>query len=232
MILYSECSVAYRHFSGVSIPSFATGVMNGVWEHPLVFDPLVTPAPPSTKAHFLQLINAVLSSYAEYDAGGLAQKSAFVNDYNLLIVLLDQYAVYVNEVAKGAANVILVSGFTPIHNVPATKSVVPGQPTLVTITNGAVSGTLEVECDIVGHYSHYGCIACEGHALPDGLQIINESTLVIPASLPFRMFHNYNTQRKKVFTGLTKGVEYYFYFYVYNTAGVGPLSVVVSKSCS
>ncbi len=232
MILFAECGLEFHRFSGVSLPTFGTKVMDGIWGHPLVFDPLKSPALPCTKAHFLEIINATQSSYSIYDMGGKAQKPDFEAAFNALISLLNDHAVYVNAVAKGDFNIILVSGFTPVHGVPPTKSVVPGQATSITVTNGSISGILDVECESFGANHHYGCIVCEGHTLPEGLQIINETSLTIPANLPFKVIHNFDHSRKKVFSGLTKGLEYYFYFYVFNNAGVGPLSVVVSKMCS
>ena len=232
MKLYSEPGVAYRHFSGIALPPFATKVMNGVHDHPVTFDPLGTPAIPSTRAHFLQVINTVQSSYSEYDMGGKFQKPAFDTDFKALVDLLDQYAIYVKAIAAGDTNDIVLSGFTPVHSVAPVKATVPDQPTSVTIFNGDVSGVLDAECETFGANHHYGCIACEGHPLPDGVQILPTGILVMPSNITFRIFHHFTNSRKKVFTGLTKGVEYYFYYYVTNTAGVSVLSVVVSKMCS
>ena len=233
MEYYAVCGSEYRRMSGLHLPGFGTGVMNGVWDHPLMFDPTSLTLPiPSTKAEFLALINAAQGSYATYDAGGKAQKSDYVTDSTNLIALLDKYAIYVNKVADGNAVIIVTSGFTAIHSEPATKATTPGQPINVTILNGDVSGSLISETETFGPNHHYGCIVCESHPLPDVLQILPTGILVMPANLTFRIFHNFTNSRKKVFTGLTKGVEYYFYYYVFNSAGVGVLSVVVSKMCS
>ena len=230
---YAECGSEYRRMSGLHLPGFGTGVMNGVWDHPLNFDPASPTNPiPSTRAEFLALINAAQGSYATYDAGGKSQKSDYVTDSTNLIALLDKYAIYVNKVADGNAVIIVTSGFTAIHSVPATKATIPGQAMDVTVLNGLVSGTLESECETFGTNHHYGCIVCEGNTLPAGLQILPTGILVMPAGINFRIFHNFTNSRKKEFTGLTKGVEYYFYYYVFNTAGVGALSVVVSKMCA
>ena len=233
MEYYAVCGSEYRRMSGLHLPGFGTGVMNGVWDHPLMFDPTSLTLPiPSTKAEFLALINAAQGSYATYDAGGKAQKSDYVTDSTNLIALLDKYAIYVNKVADGNAEIIAVSGFTAIHSLPASKASLPGQAMEVVVLNGLVSGTLVSESETFGPYHHYGCIVCEGNTLPAGLQILPTGILVMPANLTFRIFHNFNNGRKKEFTGLTKGVEYYFYYYVVNAAGVGALSVVVSKMCS
>ncbi len=231
MINNAVCGFEYHRFSGVNLPAFGTKVMDGVWDHPLTFDPLVNP-PPSTKAAFQLAINAVLSSYSSYDMGGKAQKPAFEDAFDALIVLLDKYNGYVNKVAGGTTNVIIISGFTPVHSVPNTKEVSPTQPAWVTISNGEVSGVLHSECETFGANHHYGCIVCEGHQLPDNVQILPTGILIMPANVSFRIFHNFTNGRKKVFNGLVKGIEYYFYYYVTNTAGVSVLSVVVSKMCS
>ena len=232
-IFFFECGTEYRRLSGLHLPNFGTAVMNGVFDHPLVFDPAsLTLVIPSTKVEFLALINAAQNSYSLFDKGGSAQKLAFNKDTENLVALVDKYAIYVNTVAKGNAVIITTAGFTATHSVPVTKSVVPGQPLNVTIANGLVSGTLEAECETFGGYHHYGCIACEGHPLIDGLQITSSGKLIMPANITFRIFHDFTQGRKKVFNGLTKGVEYYFYYYIINAAGVGALSVVVSKMCS
>jgi hypothetical protein len=232
MILYSEPGVAYRHFSGVALPPFATNVMNGVHDHPVTFDPLGTPALPSTKAHFLQVINTAQSTYSEYDMGGKFQKPAFDTGFKALVDLLDLYAIYVKDIAKGVTNDIVLSGFTPVHSVAPVKAIIPHQAAWVAIANGDVSGVLDAECETFGAGHHYGCIACEGHQLPDNVQILPTGILVMPANVSFRIFHNFTNSRKKVFNGLVKGTEYYFYYYVSNSAGVSVLSVVVSKMCS
>ncbi len=231
-IYFIECGTEYRRLSGLHLPAFGTAVMNGIFDHPAVFDPASLTLPiPSTKVEFLALINAAQSSYSIYDKGGSAQKLEFNKDTTNLIALVDKYAIYVNTVAKGNATIIVTAGFTAIHSVPATKSVVPGQPLNVTIANGLISGTLEAECETFGAYHHYGCIACEGHTFPEGLQISDSGKLILPANITFRIFQDFTQGRKKVFTGLTKGVEYYFYYFVINAAGVGALSLVVSKMC-
>ena len=230
---FAVCGSEYRHMSGVHLPGFGVGVMNGVFEHPLIFDPASTTLPiPSTKVLFLQYINAAQSSYSEYDKGGSAQKPAYNTDSANLIALVDKFAVYVNKVADGNPGIITIAGFTAIHSLPATKATIPGQPLSVSVFNSSVSGSLDVECETFGTNNHYGCIVCEGHTLPEGLQILPTGILVMPANITFRIFHNFTQGRKKEFTGLTKGVEYYFYYYVINAAGVGALSVVVSKMCS
>ena len=56
-----------------------------------------------------------------------------------------------------------------------------------------------------------------------------QGQLIINAGQTFRILHDLNNERKKKFTGLTKGTDYFFYFYVVNSGGVSPLSVVVDK---
>ena len=52
------CGFEYHRLSGANLPTFATKIMDGVWDHPTTFDPIVN-QPPSTKAEFQLIINAL-----------------------------------------------------------------------------------------------------------------------------------------------------------------------------
>ncbi len=100
-----------------------------------------------------------------------------------------------------------------------------------------VTGELVTSCPGVEGARYYGCMMLEGGPLPEGIGISPDGKLIAewnkpdtPAAEPsvtsFQI--DLTPQREKHFTGLTPGNTYYFYYYVVNTAGVSPLSAVVS----
>jgi len=222
----------FHRMSGTALSKFGTGVNEGVANNPTEFDPAKTPAPPLTHTLMLGYITTYEAAYDAYDKGGTAQKPAYDTATEILMASVDKFADYVDVVAGGDPKIIIKGGFTPVHAQPAEHSVTPGQAKEVTVVNNDVSGVLESECESFGIGHHYVCFAVEGAPFPTGMQTDANGMFIIPATFTNRVLINLTNGRKKTFTGLTKGIEYYFYYVVINSAGVSPLSVVVSKMCS
>ena len=179
------------------------------------------------------LITKESDSYIAYKRGGIDQFPAWDTDHKALIVGLDSNAEYIDGVAKGNVNIIILSGYD--HTSTQTIwSVKPIQPQAVVLTSGTSlpSGEMEIECETFHNGTFtYGCIVSEGMPLPAGWLLNPQGQFEITPGALNRIFHDVNNQRKKRFVGLKKGVEYFFYYYVTNSAGVSVLSEVKSGIC-
>ena len=226
------CERNYHRMTGKALSTFGTGVNEGVDKNPTEFDPAKIPAPPLTHTLMLNYINRFEAAYDAFDKGGIAQKPEYITATEILMASVDKFADYVDVVAGGDPKIIIKGGFNPIHTQPPVQAVTPGQAKEVTVVNNDVSGVLDPECEIFGPYHHYICFAVEGAPFPTGMQTDASGMFIIPATFTSKVIINMTNGRKKTFTGLTKGIEYYFYYIVINAGGVGPLSVVVSKMCS
>lgn len=98
-------------------------------------------------------------------------------------------------------------------------------------------GEIRVQCAIVPGTENYGCIAVQGRPLPTtiklnqaGQWLITQDSLPIPAGQLLFVIDE-NKKRKKRFTGLRPGVDYFFYFYTVNFRGVSALSEAVMLKC-
>ena len=217
--------LGYHNYSGSNLPVFGGGVQLGIKNNPTVFDPTKVPV---ADTQFTTLISNEETTYAAYKKGGMAQKPAYLTARAALMAALDNTAVFVDNIANGDEKIIIMAGYKPTNSTTG-NPVKPTAPQTITITNGVSTGELNAECESFGIEHIYGCIVSAGVPLPAGITITATGQLIIPAGQTNVIIHDVTVQRKKQFTGLTKGVDYYFYFYVSNTEGVSPLSVAVSK---
>jgi len=224
-------SLGYHFLNAEDLPVFAEGVKAGVYEHPEYFDPEKDPAIPVTESELKVLITAERQAHVAYKRGGLAQKVPYIIARKLLVSKIDLMAGYVDVIAAGNPKIIILGGFEPTYFGDFAKPGIPGAPLHVTITNAKSTGILYAECESFGPAHQYGCIMTEGQPLADRISIDGNGHLIIPANQPYKIWGDFNHNRKKQFWGLTKGVEYYFYFYVVNNYGVSSLSEVVSRIC-
>ena len=224
--------LGFHELTGKNLSSFATGVNEGVANNPDVFDPAKTPAPPLTHTLMLGYITTFDAAFNAFDKGGTAQKPAYDTATEVIMACLNKYVVYVDNIADGDPKIIIKAGFKPTHELPKQATVTPGQPKEVKVVAGDVSGVLILECESFLLNHHYICFAVEGGTFPPGMQTDAGGMFIIPATFTNKVIINLTNGRKKTFSGLTKGVEYYFYYVVINAAGVSALSVVVSKMCA
>ena len=227
-----KCALDYHTLTGKNLSSFSTGINEGVEKNAVVFDPLKTPAPPLSHALMLAFIVAFDAAFDAFDKGGIAQKPAYETAFENLMACVNKFAVYVDIIAAGDPKIIVKAGFKPTHDLPKQATVTPGQPKEVKVFTNDVSGALDTECESFGLNCHYVGFAVAGTTFPPGMQTDAAGLLIIPDDFMAKVIMNFTNGRKKTYAGLTKGIEYYFYYIVINAAGVSSLSVVVSKMCS
>lgn len=233
-----RCNLAYHKMKVNDFPIFATGVRDGLYSNPTQFA-----TPPMTQADLQAVIDTYNNTRAAYENGGSAQKGPYQAAKAALTDTLDVLAEYVDSVADGNENIILLSGFKPTKSSPS-EIPAPTQLTMVTLTRGA-SGELFAECETQSGAVWYGAILTSGEPIPVNVQIDGSGQLVLvgdePATAsatvasatanPTNVVFDFNTSRKKRFKGLLPGATYYLTMFASNASGVGSLSFSVSAMC-
>ena len=222
------CSRAFHKFVGLTLTDFATLVKNGITGSPKIFDPLIAPV---TLILWEQYIKEAADAYANWKAGGIAQKIIYQGKHDILMKALNDSADFVDKIANNNVDTITLSGFIPTNVKPVSLMAVElfGQPINVEVFTGVSTGKLDSNCEPFGINAVYGCIVSEGKPLPDGIDINDAGQLILPAGITNRIIFDFNTNRMKSFSGLTKGVDYYFYWFIMTTHGVSALSIAVSR---
>ena len=204
----------------------------GIRDNPKYFDYLKTPKPPLTDIEFAALIDDAFNTHNIYTEGGRAQKPEFVKSYNRLKAGMDKIAGYVNLIAVGDEGIIVLSGLNVANSLTrAGKQTYPGTP-YVSAVRAEASGEIDSECDVFGRGAIYGCIVSEDKPLDPATTITGKGQLCIPTGQTNKIIHVVDVHRKKKITGLTKGKNYWIYYYVANVIGVSQLSVGFEIMCA
>lgn len=232
-----HCSLSYHKAHLDELDVFAVGVRDGIFNNAGTFA-----TPPFTQVAFQPLIDNYINTRGAYVQGGLAQKGPFQAAKTALVTGLDTMADYVDEIANGNENIILLAGFVPTKP-GSTEHNAPAQTEPAKITRGA-TGELFAEVPNVPGAEYYGCIVFAGMPMPPQLSLNAVGQLVVinnenpgpepeprPASGAIVAAFDLTKSRKKKFTGLQTHMVYYFYFYAANSTGLSPLSVVSSLEC-
>lgn len=222
-------SLQYHYLRVNDFPIFAVGVRDGIYGNATVFA-----TPPILQADLQTLIDTYNTARAAYENGGTAQKGPYLAAKTALNGGLDQLAEYVDSVALGDGNIIMLSGFVPTKSTTS-DAPVPVQLTDVRVSRGS-TGEVMVECEKLDGASNYACIMTEGTPLPSGVVLNAKGQLVflvgdVPGAAASSVI-DFNPTRRKLFIGLTPGSLYYFVMFASNASGVGPLSASVSIMCA
>lgn len=226
-----RCSLGYHRQKHSNLESFAVAVRDGVFNNATVFS-----APPITQSAFQTLLDEFINKYGAYQFGGRSNKGPYQAAYTALIVGMDSLSGYVNTVAAGDANIILMSGFIPTKGVSSAVNppAAPGMP----VVKRGISGVLLAEVEVVAGAEFYACIVTAGNPKPESININAAGQLEIlsdnstPSGEVSAAFFDYNKSRKKSLINLQVGVTYYFYFLAINANGVSQLSPAASLMCA
>ena len=219
------CSREYRYATIQVVQDLITEVSTGILAYPLKFT-----APPFTKLEADAVVSEFISCKNAFHNGGKAQEPAWNKAFADGIQFLDKTADYVDGVAKGDADTITLSGHKPIHVHGRVPAQIPGEVMVITHIKESSRGQIIVESELMGDNVHYGCIMVQGMALPAGFSIDDKGLIIFPPCTA-KIYHSVSNQKKKSFTGLVTGVDYYIYFYVVNAAGAGPVSTALIVNC-
>lgn len=229
-----RCSLSYHQAKVGDITTIAGKVREGVFTNTTPF-----PSPPMTQVAFQALITDFQDKRDIYKAGGSAAKGPYEYALSALMAGMDQMAEYVDDQADGDPNMILLGGFVPTKG-SRSDTPAPVQATGVRVKAGE-TGQLLAECDKQDVATGYGAILTVGEPLPPEINIDEKGQLYMSGDAPTPAASSsplstillaggiidFNPNRKKVFTGLTRGVTYYIVFFAINNQGVGKFSVPV-----
>jgi hypothetical protein len=206
-------------------------------------------SPPMTEPLFSALISTYVSRYSAYVDGGATAKAEFLQTEEELLNAMNSTALYVDSVAQGDRNIIILSGFVPTKetNTPKQK---PTELENVEVTRGA-SGELLVSSDLQEGVDTYFCLLTANTPPPAWFNA-NEAGQVVfddggntptpppgtdPQPTPMTSdktlggIFDFTKGRKKKFMNLTPGTTYWVVMFGINTAGVGPVSQPISIVC-
>ena len=217
-----RCSVEYHNYNGTDLESQGHKTSNGVFGN----NPPFT-SPPTTKILFDPLVEDVHNTYEAFKEGGQAQKGAYLTARENLIAALDLLAKYVNELSGVNEAMIILAGFKPTKT-GETQAVVPATPVIDKIERGS-KGVLIPQCKPIKGASYYGCILLDKPM--DTKLIFLNGMLAFDDGFDSNFILNLTKGRKKIYSGLESGKEYWFYFYAGNSAGVSTLSEGESIVC-
>ena len=217
-----HCSLSYHQTANSKLENFAVGVRDGWFNNPSVFL-----APPETQLIFDGKITAYVNKYSAFKNGGKAQKGPFLTAKTALMTMLDTFAVATDGVALGDEAIILLGGYKPTKGSDS-EATVPAQP-VVTLKRGT-TGVIKADCVKVAGAVNYGCLLST-LALSGDTKIDDGGQLIIASGDLIRKM-DLNKKRRKQFTGLTPGINYFLYYYASNAAGVSQLSDVKSIMCA
>ena len=212
-------SLNYHRIELDKLDTFGEGVSQGIFGN----DPPFT-APPITQLVLDGAVTNYVDKRAAYKNGGRAQKGPFQAAKKVLMDHLDTLADYVDELADGDENIILLSGFLPTKG-EDTPSTVPATPVAMA-KRGESTGIILAECPAIPGAEYYGCIVSEGQPLSGA--VINGSGYLILENVQQVFGFVLTKGRKKVLLNNVPGNTYYIYFYAVNAAGVSQLSVPVT----
>jgi len=220
----SECSYGYHFYSHLDFNTFSAGVRLGLFKSPKLFPPADSPVEDSI---LLGLITTMDSDYIGYEKGGSDQKQIYLTSKGFVMDAVNKIAPWVNTIANGDPKIIISAGYEATYSTPAQKgSTELAAPVDVKVETGKSTGLMSSECESFGINHFYGCIVSVGKPLLNVTMDLN-GQLRFPANMDGAIIHDLSHNRKKNFAGLTKGVDYYFYWYVIGTGGVSQLSKVV-----
>lgn len=207
--------------------------------------------PPLTEVQFSTLITSYTSRYSAYVDGGATARAEFLQTEEELLNTMNSLALYVDTVAQGDRNIIILSGFVPTKetNTPKQK---PTELENVELTRGAM-GEIMVGCDQQEGVDVYICVITPDSPPPAWFNPDKAGQVVFedggntpypplppgpdpqPTPQPMQTgtagIIDFTKSRKKKFMGLTPGTTYWVVMFGINTAGVGPVSQPVSIVC-
>jgi hypothetical protein len=245
-----RCSLGYHKSKVDELPIFAIGVRDGIYTNALVF---VTP--PLLQIDFELIIQEYSAKRGAYENGGSAQKGPYQEAKQALTVALDTLSNYVNTIALGNENTILLSGFVPTKGyrseIPA-----PVQPKGISLKRPG-TGMILAECDNQKTATNYVCLVSANEPFPTDIVLNDSGQLVFwqgdfptptttkpnpedpanaegegPANtMQAGGYIDFSPSRKKEFKNLKSGVRYYFVFIAANSTGVSGFSDPVSIIC-
>ena len=220
-----ECGLGFHDYKGSTFNEFSEGVQTGINDHPDKFPPADAPV---SNLVLVALIATMLSDFSKYKKGGQEQKQTYLTSKGFVMEAIDKLIPWINKIANGDTKLIILAGYEPTYDPAAQKqSINNDAPQDVVVETGKSTGLMSGHCESYGVGHFYGCIVTVGQPLTETVSIDLNGQLHLPANLAYAIIHDFSHNRIKYFSGMTRGVDYYFYWYVVGVNGVTPLSKAV-----
>ena len=223
-MILSRCNRNYHRIKIYECGTLAEGIKDTYYKNNPPFTAPVIPL-----NNFNKLVADYNAKYADYANGGKAQKGDWLIAKTALLKGLDQIADNVDEVANGNEAIVLEGGFKSVKTSRSNKTI-PPVPQIDTLERGT-QGVLIASCKPLGRDINYGCIISEGVPLDEHVKL-EAGKLIISKNILASIQIDESYSRKKTFTNLTPKLDYYFYFFARNAAGVSGLSAAQSIMCA
>ena len=219
-----RCGTKYHKLSGIQLPAFALVVKESLKKNDTVFNPDKNHLVPVSEETLESSISEMIEAYQQYKKGGKIQREMYMMSRAELLQALDHIAEHVNTIANGNPAIIAKAGFKPTYIHTNNNNLNPLAPRRVRVISGKESGTIIIECETYGLEHFYGCIVSEDKTIKDINSLLNAGLFKLPAGQNNTLYFEFNHNRRKTIKGLTKGKEYFIYYFVINHTGVSPFS--------
>jgi hypothetical protein len=211
------CKLEFHTYGTSKLDTFSSEVKNGIYMNTAVFL-----SPTVSETNFSVVLTDFNTAAADYAQFGITKKTVFETKRDKLVSYLDSLAKYVDSVAQGDVSIIALAGFVP-SSIGTDRVPVLDKIQYFLLKRTDVAGEIIVDIRPISNKGalNYGCICVEGTPLSQPVFVNGQ--LKLSADDP-AVLQDANKSRRKVFTGLTPGVMYFFYVYATNSVSVSPLS--------
>ena len=129
--MQAHVSLAFAQLPATQLPDFTAGIVIGLTNNATTF------ASPPVKPTDLDAANKkLLTANSDADGGGTDDTAARDAAFDAVVAMLRQLAAYVEDIAKGDASIIAMSGFKVVQRGPS-----PQQPLVKTIIQAIINET-------------------------------------------------------------------------------------------
>jgi hypothetical protein len=221
-----HCSVDYHAFGPVDFENKGHLIGTGIYGNAGTFT-----APPYTQTIYDAAIENVHLKYEAYRNGGAEQKGPYLIARAEATTIMDKTGEYVDGLPGVDMAMIILAGFTPTKT-GETDAVVPDAPVIEKVDRETTTW-LKPQCHTVHGATFYGCFVLEQPLGPD-ITFYNGQISITPGAspIPSNIRLVITKGRFKEVPGLTKGRDYWIYFYAGNAAGISTLSEPVQVMCN
>ena len=223
---YSKVRLNFKRYAGIKLEDFAEGINLGIFGHLLIF--LLTPI---TAIAFQALITEFSNARKAYEQGGSANLPLYNKTMKALKAGLLELAPYVDTIALGDIATIKMAGFEATFDPANAKGgpIVEEGLTLLRPVKG--TGILISECSTYVSGTTFVGLLFEGNTIPAGITVVDSKFIKLPKGSTVDIILGATRQNKKIWTGLTPGVNYGCCYVVINSAGISSFSNVSTMMC-
>ena len=222
------CKRTYHRTRGVKLQNTSECIRAGIFNNANIFA-----IPPFTKKDFTFLIKDYTNKRVAHDMGGTNQYQPYMVVRNKLMLMIDEFAHFVDVVSNADRAIIKMAGFEVSYDPQKSKR--KNKPAtvqkLTLVKDKKMSGTMIANCERYPPRTIFWGFLLKGRPLPDGFNLFENGMIVFPKNFNTEINILPLNERRKVITGLEPGVIYYLYYLALNTSGCSNLSNCAFAMC-